>query len=56
MTDASAKDDLLIEEMAELIELLTANLGYPVGMGSPIHALTARRLANELLKIVRAAP
>jgi hypothetical protein len=49
------RDQLIIAEMAELIDLVIKNLGYPVGMGLPPNPETTRRLAAELLKTVRDA-
>jgi hypothetical protein len=49
------KDQLLIAEMAELIDLIIRDLGYPVGMGLAPHPEASRRLAVQLLKTVREA-
>jgi len=47
-------DDLIMrDEIADLIGAAVQNLGYPVGMGIPPHPETMKRLADEILKMLK---
>ena len=41
------------DEIAELIGAVIENLGYPVGMGVAPNPETMKRLADEILKMLK---